>query len=120
MSHLNLILDLPTFKSGGTTHEEHPTESALSDARTGQALCKKYGFHMIRHPFAFLRYLIDFSFVKLEKAIEVAETVTPDDAPEVEMPGYDERGMESIRQIGLGMYMEDPLTTANIGKVFVE
>jgi hypothetical protein len=28
--------------------------------------------------------------------------------------------MESIRNIGLGMYMEDPLTTANLGKIFVE
>ena len=120
MTHLNLILDLPTFQSGGTTHEEHPTERAYADARMGQAMCKKYGFHMIRHPFAFLRYLIDFSFEKLEKAIEIAETVTPEDAPEVEMPGYDERGMESIKRIALGMYMEDPLTTANIGKVFVE
>jgi hypothetical protein len=35
------------------------------------------------------------------------------------MPVYDERGMESIRRTGLGMYIEDPLTTANIGKVFV-
>lgn len=74
---------------------------------------------MIRHPFAFLRYLIDFSFAKLEKAIRIAEEVTPEDAPEVEMPIYDERGMESIKRIGLGMYMEDPLTTANFGKIFV-
>jgi len=26
--------------------------------------------------------------------------------------------MESIKNIGLGMYMEDPLTTANLGKIF--
>ncbi|MCK4787046.1 MAG: trimethylamine methyltransferase family protein, partial [Desulfobacteraceae bacterium] len=25
MAHLNLMLDLPTFQSAGTTHEEHPT-----------------------------------------------------------------------------------------------
>ena len=74
---------------------------------------------MIRHPFAFLRYLIDFSFGKLERAIEIADNVTVEDAPEVEMPTYDERGMESIRQNGLRMYMDDPLTTANLGKVFV-
>ena len=74
---------------------------------------------MMRHPFAFLRYLIDFSFAKLEKAIRIAEEVTPENAPEVEMPVYDERGMESVRRIGLGMYMEDPLTTANLGKIFV-
>jgi trimethylamine:corrinoid methyltransferase-like protein len=119
MAHLNLMLNLPTFQSAATTHEEHLTERAYADARMGQALCLKYGFHMIRHPFAFLRYLIDFSFAKLEKAIQIAEEVTPEDAPEVEMPVYDEKGMESIKHNGLGMYMEDPLTTANIGKIFV-
>ncbi|MGD2124667.1 MAG: trimethylamine methyltransferase family protein [Desulfobacteraceae bacterium] len=119
MSHLNLMLDLPTCQSAGTTHEEHPTQRAFKDARVGQALCKKYGYHMMRHPFAFLRYLIDFSFSKLEKAMRIAEEVTPADAPEVEMPLYDERGMESIKHNGLGMYMEDALTTANLGKVFV-
>ena len=118
MAHLNLMLNLPTCQSAGTTHEEHLTERAYADARMGQALCKKYGFHMMRHPFAFLRYLIDFSFAKLEKAIQIAEEVTPEDAPEVEMPQYDERGMESIKRNGLGMYMDDPLTTANLGKVF--
>ncbi len=120
MTHLNLMLDLPAFQSAATTHEEHPTERAYTDARMGQALCMNYGFHMIRHPFAFLRYLIDFSFAKLEKAIEISEEVTPDEAPKVEMPAYDERGMESLQNIGLGMYMEDPLTTANLGKIFVE
>jgi hypothetical protein len=120
MSHLNLMLDLPTFQSGATTHEEHPTERAFADAKKGQALCLKYGFHMMRHPFAFLRYLIDFSFSKLEGAIKIAEEVTVDDAPDVEMPAYDPRAMESIQRIGLGSYMDDPLTTANLGKVFVE
>jgi len=120
MTHLNLMLDLPSFQSAGTTHEEHPTERAYADARMGQALCLKYGFHMIRHPFAFLRYLIDFSIAKLEKAVTMAEEVSPEDAPEVEMPAYDERGMESIKRIGLGMYMEDSLTTANLGTIFVD
>ncbi|MFH1489370.1 MAG: trimethylamine methyltransferase family protein [Pseudomonadota bacterium] len=119
MAHLNLMLDIPSFQSAGTTHEEHPTEKSYADARMGQALCAKYGTHMIRHPFAFLRYLIDFSFEKLEKAVQIAAEVTPGDAPEVEMPVYDERGMESIKNIGLGMYMDDPLTTANLGKIFV-
>ncbi|MFH1628085.1 MAG: trimethylamine methyltransferase family protein [Pseudomonadota bacterium] len=119
MAHLNLMLDIPTFQSAGTTHEEHPTERAYADARMGQALCRKYGVHIIRHPFAFLRYLIDFSFEKLEKAIQIADEVTPDEAPEVEMPVYDERGMDSVKNIGLGMYLEDPLTTANLGKIFV-
>jgi trimethylamine:corrinoid methyltransferase-like protein len=119
MSHLNLMLDLPTFQSAGTTHEEHLTPKAFEDARIGQAMCKKYGVHMIRHPFSFLRYLIDFSIAKLEKGIEIAKEVTPDDAPKVRMPVYDERGMESIKTIGLGMYMDDPLTTANLGKIFV-
>ncbi|MCF8127360.1 MAG: trimethylamine methyltransferase family protein [Deltaproteobacteria bacterium] len=118
MTHLNLMLDLPSFQSAGTTHEEHPTDRAYEDAKNGQALCLKYGFHMIRHPFSFLRYLIDFSFEKLEKAIEIAKTVTPEDAPEVEDVAYDERGMESLRHTGLGMYMEDSLTTQNLGKIF--
>jgi len=119
MTHLNLMLDLPTFQSAGTTHEEHLTDKAFSDARMGQALCRKYGFHMMRHPFSFLRYLIDFSFAKLEKASRIAEEVTAEEAPEVEPVAYDERGMESIRKFGLRMYMEDSLTTANLGKVFV-
>jgi len=119
MAHLNMMLDLPTFQSACTTNEEHLTERALEDARVGQALCKKYGFHMIRHAFGFLRHLVDFSFAKLETAIRIAEEVTPEEAPEIEMPVYDERGMESIQRVGLGMYMEDSLTTANIGKVFV-
>jgi len=74
---------------------------------------------MIRHPFSFLRYLIDFSLEKLEKSIKIAENISPDDAPEIEMPVYDERGMESIKQNGITMYMDDPLTTANLGKIFV-
>lgn len=120
MTHLNMMLDLPSCQSAGTTHEEHPTEKAYQDCRNGQAMCKKYGFHMVRHPFSFLRYLIDFSFEKLDKGMRIAEEITAEDAPEVVMPAYDERGMESIKNIGLGMYMEDPLTTANLGKVFVE
>ena len=120
MAHLNLMLDLPTFQSGGTTNEEHPTQRAFDDARSGQALALKYGFHMIRHPFGFLRHLVDFSFAKLETAIQIAEEVTPEEAPELEMPVYDERGMESIQRVGLGMYMEDSLTTANFGKIFVD
>ena len=119
MTHLNLMLDLPTCQSAGTTHEEHLTERAYTDAKMGQALCLKYGVHMIRHPFAFLRYLIDFSFEKLEKAIAIAEKITPEDAPDVEMPTYDERGMESVKHNGFRMYMDDALTTANLGKIFV-
>jgi len=120
MSHLNLMLDLPTMQSCGTTNEEHFTDRALDDARRGQALAKKYGFHMMRHPFAFLRHLVDFSFAKLEAAIRIADQVTVADAPEVEMPVYDPRGMDAIQRRGLSMYMDDDLTTANIGKVFVE
>ncbi len=120
MTHMNLILDLPTFQSACTTHEEHLTEKAYADAKMGQAMCKKYGVHIIRHPFAFLRYLIDFSIEKLERGIEIFENVTPDDAPDIDMPVYDERGMASVMNTGLGMYMQDSLTTANLGKIFVE
>ena len=120
MAHLNMMLDLPTFQSGCTTNEEHLTERALADARTGQALCKKYGFHMIRHSFGFLRHLVDFSFAKMEAAIRIAEEVTADEAPDIEIPAYDERAMESVQRVGLGMYMDDSLTTANIGRIFVD
>lgn len=120
MTHLNMILDLPTCQSACTTHEEHPTEKAYADAKMGQALCLKYGFHMIRHPFSFLRYLIDFSIEKLEKGIEILENTSAEDAPEMVMPVYDERGMESIMNTGIGMYLDDPLTTANLGKLFSE
>ncbi len=120
MTHLNLMLDIPSFQSACTTHEQHMTKKALADARMGHAMCKKYGVHMIRHPFAFLQYLIDFSIEKLEKCIEVFNETSGADAPEITMPEYDERGMESIMNIGLGMYMDDPLTTANFGKIFVD
>jgi trimethylamine:corrinoid methyltransferase-like protein len=120
MAHLNMMLDLPSIQSAGTTNEEHPTEKAFQDARRGQALCKKYGFHMIRHPFAFLRLLVDFSIAKMEKCIEIAQNVSADEAPDVQMPVYDERAMESVQKIGLGFYLNDPLTTANFGKIFVD
>jgi hypothetical protein len=119
MAHLNSMLDLPTIQSGCTTNEEHVTERALEDARLGLALFKRYEFHMLRHAFGFLRGMLEFSIGKLEKVIKIAEEVTMDDAPEVIMPSYDERGMESIRQYGLSLYKDDPLTTANIGKIFV-
>lgn len=120
MTHLNLMLDIPTFQSACTTHEQHVTERALADAKMGHALCKKYGVHMIRHPFAFLQYLIDFSIEKLEKCIDVFENTSAEDAPDLEMPQYDERGMASIMNIGLGMYMDDQLTTINFGNIFVD
>jgi hypothetical protein len=118
MTHLNLILDIPSFQSACTTHEEHPTERAYADGKMGYAMCQKYGVHIIRHPFSFLRYLIDFSIAKLEKSVEIFRNVSAKDAPEIDMPVYDERGMESVMNTGLGMYMDDPLTTANFGKVF--
>jgi trimethylamine--corrinoid protein Co-methyltransferase len=118
MAHLNMMLDLPTIQSGCSTNEEHVSERALKDARLGIALFKRYGFHMLRHSFGFLRGMVDFSIAKLEKVIQIAEDVGPDDAPEVVMPCYDERGMESIQKYGLSYYRDDPLTTANIGKIF--
>lgn len=120
MAHLNMMLDLPTCQSGCTTNEQMVTGRALADARIGLGLFKKYGFHMVRHAFGFLRNMIDFSFDKLEKVIEIADEVTAAEAPEVTMPVYDERGMESIQRYGLTIYKDDPLTTANIGRVFVD
>jgi hypothetical protein len=56
----------------------------------------------------------------LTKVSQIAEEVTADEASDFEIPVYDERGIESIQNSGLGMYMEDPLTTANLGKIFVD
>lgn len=117
-AHLNMILDIPTCQSGCTTNEVHPTQKAFQDARNGYALCKKYEMHMIRHAFAFLLHLVDFSIYKLKKCIEIFPETTADQAPEIVMPEYDERGFKSIQDMGLSMYRDDPLTTANLGKVF--
>jgi len=118
LAHLNMMLDLPTIQSGCTTNEQHVTPRALSDARTGLAIFKKYGFHMVRHAFGFLGGLLDFSIVKLEKVAQIAKEVTAEDAPAVEMPAYDERGFSSIQSYGLSVYKDDPLTAANMGKEF--
>ncbi|MDM8548817.1 trimethylamine methyltransferase family protein [Desulfobacterales bacterium HSG2] len=118
MAHLNLMLDIPACQSGGATQEADMTDQALADTRTGLAMCLKYGVHTIRHSLGFLRDFNDFSFAKLEASLRIAEEVTPADAPEVEMPVYDERGMESIKRIGMGTYKDDDLTTVNMGKVF--
>jgi len=120
MAHLNMMLDLPTIQSGATTNENNVTVRALTDARKGLAIFKKYGFHMIRHAFGFLGGMVDFSIKKLEKVIRIAEEVSEKDAPELSIPSYDERGMESIQRYGLGMYKDDPFTTANIGKILVD
>lgn len=117
-AHLNMILDIPTCQSGCTTNEEHPTEKAFQDAKNGYALCRKYEMHMIRHAFAFLLHLVDFSVYKLKRCIEILPETTAADAPEIIMPEYDERGFKSIQNMGLSMYRDDPLTTANLGKVF--
>ncbi|QTA86975.1 trimethylamine methyltransferase family protein [Desulfonema magnum] len=119
MAHLNLMLDIPSCQSAGTTYEEHPTEQAIADVRTGLALCLKYGVHMIRHSFGCLRDFNDFSFAKLEAAMRISGEVNPDQAPEIEMPVYDQRGMESVRRTGLRAYNDDSLTKANLGKIFV-
>lgn len=120
MAHLNMMLDLPTIQSGATTNESDVTPRALADARTGLAIFKRYGFHMLRHAFGFLGGLLDFSIAKLAQVVEIAEAVTADEAPDIAMPVYDERGMASIQRYGLGMYKDDPLTAANIGKVFMD
>lgn len=120
MAHLSMMLDIPALQSAGMTHEAHPTQMSLADARTGMALCRKYGVHMIRHAFGFLRHLVDFSFQKLERTVRIAAEATADEAPDTDMPVYDERGMAAIRRNGLGMYMDDPLTTANLGNVFTD
>ncbi len=120
LAHLNMILDIPSCQSGCTTNEAHPTEKALQDARNGYALCKKFEVHMIRHAFAFLMHLVDFSMYKLQKCIELLPQTRAEHAPDIVMPEYDPRGFRSIQNMGLSLYRDDPLTTANLGKVFAQ
>jgi len=108
MAHLSLILDIPTCQRAG------------ADIKSGKALCLKYGMHMVCHSFGILPDSGDFSFAKLEEDMEMAETVKAEDAPDVKMPVYDERGMESLRRNELKSYKDDPLTKENAGKVFVQ
>lgn len=121
MSHIPLMLDLPACQSGCTTNERAATARAVEDARSGYAIFKRYGCHMIRHAFGFTKDLLAFSFAKLERVAQAYRETTADDAPPFSMPTYDEGAFDAIaRHAGDGNFRDDPHTLANVGVEFTD
>ena len=118
---LNKRLDIPSIQTACTTNEEHPGPKAEEDGIKGFAMMKKYGFHQMRHSFAFLRELLSFSIAKLERHIELCRETGPEQASELDLDPYDTEGLEAIKRNGSRPnYMRDDHTLKNVGKAFVE
>jgi trimethylamine:corrinoid methyltransferase-like protein len=118
---LNKRLDIPSIQTACTTNEEHPGRRAEEDGVMGFAMMKKYGFHQMRHSFAFLRELLSFSIAKLERHIELCRQTGADQAAELELDPYDTEGLDAIKRNGSQPnYMRDDHTLRNVGKAFVE
>ncbi len=118
---LNKRLDIPSIQTACTTNEERPGRRAEEDGVMGFAMMKKYGFHQMRHSFAFLRELLSFSIAKLERHIELCREIGADQAPEVDLDPYDTEGLDAIKRNGSQPnYMRDDHTLTNVGKAFVE
>jgi trimethylamine--corrinoid protein Co-methyltransferase len=112
-------LDLPSIHSGCTTNETAPNARATQDAIAGYALMKKYGFHMMRHAFGFLKDLVAFSIAKLETHIDVCNATDPIQAPEVVIPTIDLEAFDAIARNGsTPTYMQDAHTLKNLGRSF--
>jgi trimethylamine:corrinoid methyltransferase-like protein len=117
---VNQRLGLPSIQTACTTNEDFPGPRAEQDAIDGFALCKKYGFHQMRHAFGFLRELVSFSIEKLERHLVLCRETTPDQAPEIEPVVYDPEGFTAIARNGSQAgYMSDAHTLKNTGLVFV-
>lgn len=120
MDRVGAYLDIPCIQTACTTSEEAPGPRAEQDGKMGFALCRKYGFHQMRHSFGFLKELVSFSIKKLERHIELCRDSNPADAPEHFFPGYDEEGLEAImRNSSNANYMRDEHTLKNTGKNFL-
>lgn len=118
---LNKRLDIPSIQTACTTNEERPGPRAEQDGIMGFSMMKKYGFHQMRHSFAFLRELLSFSIGKLERHIELCRETGADQAPEFELDPYDTEGLDAIKRNGSRPnYMRDDHTLRNVGKAFVE
>jgi trimethylamine:corrinoid methyltransferase-like protein len=120
MSAICRKLELPSIHSACTTNEESPGLRAEQDAANGYALMKKHGFHQMRHAFGFLKELVSFSIIKLERHIELCEETGPDQAPDIRLEPYDVEGFDAIMRNGSRPnYMSDDHTLKNTGKSFV-
>jgi trimethylamine:corrinoid methyltransferase-like protein len=118
---LNKRLDIPSIQTACTTNEERPGPRAEQDGIQGFAMMKKYGFHQMRHSFAFLRELLSFSIAKLERHIELCRDTGADQATELGLDPYDTEGFDVIRRNGSQPnYMRDDHTLKNVGKAFLE
>jgi trimethylamine:corrinoid methyltransferase-like protein len=118
---LNKRLDIPSIQTACTTNEERPGQRAEEDGVMGFAMMKKYGFHQMRHSFAFLRELLAFSIAKLERHIDLCRETGADQARELELDPYDPEGLDAIKRNGSQPnYMRDDHTLQNVGKSFVE
>ena len=118
---LNKRLDIPSIQTACTTNEEGPGPRAEEDGVMGFAMMKKYGFHQMRHSFAFLRELLAFSIAKLERHIDLCRETGADQARELELDPYDTEGLDAIKRNGSQPnYMRDDHTLTNVGKAFVE
>ena len=112
-------LGLPAIQSGCGTNAEEPGPEAEMDAMYGYALARQYGFHQLRHAFGMLRGLLSFSIAKLERHLEICQTTTAAQAPEVPVEAYDPEGAEVIiRNIGAGTFMNDDHTLKHVGRSF--
>ncbi len=119
LSHLYKRLDLPSIHSAATTHEEHPSLKAESDAVAAYGLMKKYGFTQMRHAFGFLKELVSFSIVKLERHIELCAETGPEQAPDYCFEEWDDQTFEVIqRNSSTPNYRCDEHTLKNMGRQF--
>jgi len=118
---INRNLGIPSIQTACTTSQEQPNKLAEEEAAYGFALMKKYGFHQMRHAFGFLKELISFSIVKLERHVEICrETSSEEGAVLPDIP-YDPEGFDVIMRNGSqANYMRDDHTLKNTGKYFLE
>lgn len=121
MEKINKNLQIPSIQTACTTSEETPNQQAEQDGINGFAIMKKSGFHQMRHAFGFLKELISFSIVKLERHIELCRETGSDQAPDFQFDAYDPEGFEVILRNGSNAnYMRDDHTLKNTGRCFLQ
>ncbi|MBC2717684.1 MAG: trimethylamine--corrinoid methyltransferase [Desulfobacteraceae bacterium] len=120
MEKVNQMLDIPSIQTACTTSQAAPNKKAEKEAINGFAICKKYGFHQMRHAFGFLKELVSFSIEKLERHIELCRQTGPGQAPDFSVDPFDKEGFEVIKRNGsIANYMRDDHTLKHTGKAFL-
>ncbi|MEW5735311.1 MAG: trimethylamine methyltransferase family protein [Thermodesulfobacteriota bacterium] len=119
MAKVGESLDLPSIQTACTTNAERPGLQAERDACLGFSLCKRHGFHQMRHCFGFLKDLVGFSIKKLRRGIEICMEATAEDSPPYHFEAYDPEGLAAILRNGSRAgYRSDPHTLKNVGERF--